>query len=186
MGRPLPPAVITEDLLKRVADAIPTSLRPHTTWNVGFGREAVSEVELDALLLEIKDETHFDELFLEVRDTENSAHAFELSCESDSLWISYNIAEARDTDFRKLADRVETLFKRNKRLRSRIPRQLRLWGCLRGPTFRIGSAQTSILSQLNWANVVQDTISRFVAHTITLFLGLLVGWLVGKFGPDFW
>ena len=182
---PLPPAVITEDLLKRIAEAIPAPLQSYATWNIGFAGESVSEADLDALLVEIKHETHIDELSLEILDSKNPKHALTLQCEVDLLWISYNIAQERESDFRELAASVAKIFKQNSRLRARIPRRLRLWGFLRGPTFLIGNVHKPILSQLNWTSVTQDIIARFVAHTVTLFVGILLGWLIGYFGPNF-
>ena len=98
---------------------------------------------------------------------------------------SYNIARERESDFREIAASVEKIFKQNTRLRARIPQRLRLWGFLRGPTFLIGNVHKPILSQLNWASVTQDIIARFVAHTVTLLVGILLGWLIGYFGPSF-
>ena len=147
--------------------------------------ESVSEANLDALLEEIKHETRIDELSLEVSDPENPNHAFSLECEVDSLWISYNIAKERESDFREMAKSVKKIFKQNARLRARIPQWLRLWGFLRGPTFQIGNVQKSLLSRLNWTLVAQDIIARFVAHTLTLLAGILLGLAIGYFSPIF-
>ena len=158
--RLLPPAVITECLLRRIAGRIPHSLQNRATWFVGFGSNSVTESNLDTLFAEIRDEVRFDELSLEVLDDENSSHTFTLWCQMDSIGISYNVPTEKESSFLSLAEDIEGLFDQSKRLRARIPQPLRVWGSLRGPTFLIGSASAPILSKLNLTRIMEDILSR--------------------------
>ena len=179
--RLLPPAVITECLLRRIAGRIPDSLQNRATWFVGFGSNSVTEPNLDALFAEIRDEVRFDELSLEVLDDESASHTFTLWCQMDSIGISYNVSTEKESSFLRLAEDIEGLFDQSKRLRARIPQPLRVWGSLRGPTFLIGSASAPMLSKLNMTRVMEDILSRVVAHILTLALG----WLLGVLTSDY-
>ena len=97
------------------------------------------------------------------------------------MGISYNVSTEDESSFLSLAKDIERLFDQSKRLRARIPQPLRVWGSLRGPTFLIGSASVSMLSKLNITRIMEDILSRVVAHILTLALG----WSLGVLTSDY-
>ena len=113
--------------------------------------------------------------------TTSSSHTFTLWCQMDSIGISYNVSTENESSFLSLAKDIERLFDQSKRLRARIPQPLRVWGSLRGPTFLIGSASVSMLSKLNITRIMEDILSRVVAHILTLALG----WSLGVLTSDY-
>ena len=172
--RRLPPAVITDDLLRLIDEAIPKPLQGHATWYVNLGDYAVHESDVASLLREIEKETRFNEVTLELLDADDTDHSFSFWCYADSAGVSYNIPASRDMHFRALADTIEREFKQNKRFLSALRRS---------PEFRLGNVTAPLLSKLDWTRVTEDLVARAGAHIITLVvgfvLGLTAGWLLG-------
>ena len=105
--RRLPPAVITDDLLRLIDEAIPKPLKGHATWYVNLGDYTVYESDVESLLSEIAKETRFNEVTLELLDDDDTDYSFSFWCYDDSAGVSYNIPESRDMHFRALADTIE-------------------------------------------------------------------------------
>ena len=173
--RRLYPAVITDDLLRRIDKCIPEHLRVYINWYVNLGRQLVSDSDMESLLSDIKKETRFVEVHLEVLDDDDTDHALELWCEKKQSQVSYAIPTTRDSHFLGMADDIEALFKENRR----GMRWLR-----RSTEFRLGSAPKPLLLNLNWTKITEDMLSRLVAHAITLGIGIVVGyglsWFLGR------
>ena len=172
--RRLPPAVITDSLLRLIDEAIPEPLQGHKIWYVNLGDDAVHERDMESLISEIKKETRFNEVTLEISNDDDPDHWFSFWCHADAAGVSYNIPASRDTHFRTLADTIEKEFKHNKRFLSALRRS---------PEFRLGNVTAPLLSKLDWTRVTEDMVARAGAHVISLVvgfvLGLAAGWLLG-------
>ena len=182
--RDLPPAAMTDALLSRISTHIPEKLSNHVTWSVGIDGDEVSNSQLASFLEEIKDEMRFNFFQLEVLDDTDPSNAFQFNCDSDGTWLIYNIPRVKETHFKNLADDIEHTLNGDKRLfLFRMPSKIRP-KILRKSRLLLGHAPPPLFSGLNRAKIVEDILSRVVAHGVTLFAGVVVGWLVGFFtGP---
>lgn len=74
----LPPANVTDRLLRRIDEAIPELLRDNLSWDVGIGDDTIKAERINDFLAEISGERRFDELNLEALDNEEDSSFWEL------------------------------------------------------------------------------------------------------------
>ena len=181
----LPPANVTDRLLRRIDEAIPDLLRDNLSWDVGIGDDTIKAEQIDAFLAEISSERRFDDLYLEAQDNEEDG-SFYLTCDSNGSSILYSCAIGRESAFRSLALAVEDLFRAHPRWTARIPRVLAHPRALfRTSALRLGEQPPSLFSQLDRKRITEDIVSRVVAHFLTAGLGGVAGFATGFFVGKF-
>ena len=180
----LPPANVTDRLLRRIDEAIPELLRDNLSWDVGIGDDTITAEQIDHFLAEISSERRFDNLYLEAKDSEEDG-SFYLTCDSNGSSLLYSCAISKEPAFKLLALAVEDLFRTHRRWNARIPRVLAHPRALfRTSALRLGEQPPSLFSQLDRKKITEDIVSRVIAHVLTAGLsgavGFLTGFLVGK------
>ena len=181
----LPPANVTDRLLRRIDEAIPELLRDNLSWDVGIGDDTIKAERIDDFREEISGERRFDELNLEALDNEEDS-SFYLTCDSNGSRIIYSCAISKEPTFRSLALAVEDIFRAHPRWTARIPKALaHPKAFFRTSALRLGEQPPSLFSQLDRRRITEDIVSRVVAHVLTAGLsgaaGFATGFFVGKY-----
>ena len=174
----LPAAVVDQALLRRIESRIPESLSSYTTWDIGFGKHSVSGPDLNAVLDEVRNESRFDTLIIEVLDPEDSNYALIVNCEKTNVWLDYSIPEEREAPFRSLTEDVQRAFNDKKRWSHRFPFRFRNLG---GAQIRLGAVQPPFSDKLNWSRMAEDVAGRIFASVVLVLFGLVVGFVAGLF-----
>ena len=142
-SRDLPPAIITDQLLREINTAIPSVLRDDLTWSAKIptttsNASTVHEGDIETFIKATEDDTGFKQVALEAfsRDREIP---FYLYCESAGSSLEYDCPAESEGELFALAHPIQDMFKEVQRWKHwvAIPLVPRSW-VFKSPKFAIG------------------------------------------------
>lgn len=175
----LPPAVISEVILKQIDAAVPQMLRSDLTWSakVPRGRHAATttkEENIDDFLEAITGKQGFDQVALEAF-SEDKAISLYLYIESPTT-LEYDCPPESEADLATIAHSLQNIFREERHWSHWMPLA---W--FRSPRFHIGRQDIPLWRRLRWQLITENVIANVVSHFLFAGGGFGIGLLLGKF-----